>query len=128
MVALVGMISGLAALPLVPSLNPEARPWLAVSALVHNLYYIFLQRAYAHGDLSQAYPLAPGLAPIIVMVLSAAVAQEFFHKVIGVALVSCGVIILASASGTGRSMLKASGYAMATACSSAPTRYLMAWG
>ena len=55
---------------------PAAWPWLAASALCHTGYKLFLIRAYEHGDLSQVYPLARGVAPMIVAIVGAAALGE----------------------------------------------------
>lgn len=51
---------------------PVAAAWpcIAVSALLHIGYNIFLARAYQHGDLSQAYPIARGSSPLMVALLA----------------------------------------------------------
>ncbi|MDX5372181.1 MAG: EamA family transporter [Pseudomonadaceae bacterium] len=60
----------LPALPFFAPPLPAAWPWLALSALLHIGYNAFLARAYAHGDLSQAYPIARGSAPLLVAPLA----------------------------------------------------------
>jgi drug/metabolite transporter (DMT)-like permease len=47
-----------------------AWPYIALSALLHIGYNIFLSRAYQHGDLSQAYPIARGSSPLLVALLA----------------------------------------------------------
>ena len=51
---------------LLPLPAAGAWPWLIASILIHQLYYVTLILAYRHGDLSQAYPLARGSAPLLV--------------------------------------------------------------
>ena len=41
-------------------------PYVITGALLHTGYQIFLLYAYRYGDLSQVYPLARGVAPLIV--------------------------------------------------------------
>ena len=55
-------------LPLVNVPVPEAWPWLALSALVHMAYRLFLVQAYRTGDLVHVYPIARGAAPLITAV------------------------------------------------------------
>ena len=52
--------SGIAVLllPFVPLPAAAAWPYVGSAALLHTGYKLFLIRAYAHGDLSQVYPLA----------------------------------------------------------------------
>ena len=47
----------------VPAPAVGAIPWIAAGAILHTGYKVFLSQAYAHADLSQAYPLARGYRP-----------------------------------------------------------------
>ena len=51
---------GLAVAVWLPFPASESWPWLAGSALVHVLYFLFLAGAYRWGDLSYAYPIMRG--------------------------------------------------------------------
>ncbi len=64
--------------PFFPLPNAGAWPYIAVSALLHIGYNIFLSRAYQHGDLSQVYPIARGSSPLLVALL-ALVAGDMLH-------------------------------------------------
>jgi drug/metabolite transporter (DMT)-like permease len=55
-------------LPLVSIPLPAAWPWLALSALVHTAYRLFLIQAYRTGDLVHVYPIARGAAPLMTAV------------------------------------------------------------
>ncbi|EDP63219.1 integral membrane protein [alpha proteobacterium BAL199] len=46
--------------------DPASWPFILASTLLHYGYYICLHHAYRVGDLSQVYPLARGLAPLLV--------------------------------------------------------------
>jgi drug/metabolite transporter (DMT)-like permease len=71
----------------------EAWPFLIASTLIHFFYYGFLLLSYRFGDLSQVYPIARGIAPIMV----AFSAQVFANEVLsltawtGIMLVSFGI-------------------------------------
>jgi drug/metabolite transporter (DMT)-like permease len=97
LVMMAGCVFGLAAAPFVPLPAPEAWPYLMASAIIHVFYYAFLLRAYAHGDLSLVYPIARGLGPTLVALISGAVVGEHleFREAVGVALVSVGIAGLA---------------------------------
>ncbi len=79
-------------------LPPAVASWrfLVASTLIHFFYYGFLLRAYRYGDLSQVYPIARGIAPILV----ASGAQIFAGEVLpvmawlGILLVSLGIAII----------------------------------
>jgi drug/metabolite transporter (DMT)-like permease len=45
--------------------SPEAWPLVLSSAVLHTGYFLFLMSAYRVGDLSQVYPIARGVAPLI---------------------------------------------------------------
>ncbi len=96
-----GTALGLAALPFVGPMAWEAVPWLLLSCVVHVFYYFFLLSAYAHGDLSHVYPIARGLGPTLVAVLSGGLLGEHLrpYEVAGVLLVSLGIMGLALAKG-----------------------------
>lgn len=93
--------SGLIALlilPFAPVPAPASWPWLAGSAAVHILYFLFLAGAYRHGELSYTYPIMRGGGPMIV-----AVAGIFFFKevpllgqIAGILLICAGILTFAS--------------------------------
>ena len=55
-----------AALLLAAAPHPRALPYLCAGAVLHVGYQLFLLTSYRIGDLSQVYPLARGVAPLIV--------------------------------------------------------------
>jgi len=66
-------------LSLVPFVALPAReswPYLCSSAVLGAGYMVFLNWAYGVGDLSQVYPFARGIAPLIVAIVSAAFLGE----------------------------------------------------
>jgi drug/metabolite transporter (DMT)-like permease len=95
-------------LPLVPFTSfprSAAWPWLILSVVIHQAYYVFLLRAYAHGDLSFVYPIARGLAPLLVAIFAGRLVGEAleWREVSGVLLVSFGIVALAFSRGMPRS-------------------------
>ncbi len=103
-----------------------AWPWLLASAFLHTGYKLFLIRAYAHGDLSQIYPLARGSAPLMVAAFSALVLGETLTLTGTLAVVAIGLgVVLMSLKGggdLGRLPAKALFYAAGTAvCTAAYT-------
>ena len=60
----------LLALPFVAIPPPEALPWLAAGVVLHLGYQLFLAAGYRIGDLTQVYPIARGVAPLIVALVS----------------------------------------------------------
>jgi uncharacterized membrane protein len=49
----------------VVDLNPKQWAFIALSSVVHNLYFFILQTGYRRSDLSIVYPLARGTGPLI---------------------------------------------------------------
>ena len=91
---LVNAGSFLASLPLlIVAAPPDARclPYLAASVVLHVAYNGLLMLSYRLGDFSQAYPLARGTAPLVVLLLAAVFAGERpgTAQLAGVALI-CG--------------------------------------
>jgi len=85
-------------LPFLPLPAPAAWPWLAGSAAVHILYFVFLAGAYRYGELSYAYPIMRGGGPMIV---AASAVLAFGEKLsdgewFGVLLVCGGIVAFAS--------------------------------
>jgi drug/metabolite transporter (DMT)-like permease len=114
-VALV-VASALLALPIalvLPAPAQESWPWLAASALVHILYFLFLANAYHWGDMSYAYPIMRGGGPVIVALAGAAVFGEVLAPLpaIGVAMVCAGIVAFAA----GKADPRATAFALANA-------------
>lgn len=65
--ALGGSVLAALILPWVPLPAPASLPWLGVSVFVHIAYFVALIETYRHADLSVAYPLMRGAAPVFVM-------------------------------------------------------------
>lgn len=103
-IMLAGTLMGLLGAPFVAFPAAAAWPYLIASMIVHNAYYYFLLRAYAHGDLSLVYPIARGLGPLLVAVFSGRLIGEplALIEMLGVFGVSVGVTSLALAGGIPR--------------------------
>lgn len=117
LVMIMGTAMGIAAAPFVTFPPWSAWPWLAGSVVIHNFYYFFLLRAYAHGDLSHVYPIARGSAPLLVAILAGRFAGETLaaREIVGVLLVSLGIVALAFSRGLPRAgETRALGYALLT--------------
>ena len=100
-----GVLAGLA-LPFLPLPASASWPYLAASTAIEVFYGVLLAAAYRVGDLSHAYPLMRGTAPLLVAIGSAALIGEPLSRGvwIGVALVSAGIFsMIADARSQGRS-------------------------
>jgi len=92
--------SGIWALVAIPAVGvPDTASWifLAMSVAIHWAYYITLAHAYRTGDLSFAYPLMRGTAPLIATLLSIVVLREFPSPqvALGIVLICAGIVGIA---------------------------------
>jgi drug/metabolite transporter (DMT)-like permease len=71
-----GVLIGLALTPFAAFPAAAAWPYLVASAVVHIVYFALLMKSFRLGDFGQAYPLARGSAPLVVVVLAAVFAHE----------------------------------------------------
>ena len=76
--------------------EPAAWPFIAASAALELGYLILLAAAYRRADLSVVYPIARGLAPVLVLAASVVFldAGSSTGEVVGVVLVGSGVALL----------------------------------
>jgi drug/metabolite transporter (DMT)-like permease len=100
MTALVVCGAGAVALCILPFLPPPATaswPFLATSMVLQTIYFSLVAATYKEADMSQAYPMMRGLAPLIVAVAGVFIIGEYPSPVawLGVVLISTGVLSLA---------------------------------
>lgn len=86
----------IAAVAVSPLPSTSSTPWIAAGALIHVAYQLLLLRSYRVGDLSQVYPLARGVAPLLVAVVSAWFLGErlTMTETLGIATIAAGIIAL----------------------------------
>jgi drug/metabolite transporter (DMT)-like permease len=94
--------AGLLALPLLPWLAlpaPASWPYLLASALIHVVYFTLVAWSYRHADLSLAYPVMRGTAPVLTALAAALLLGEMpaAGGWAGIALICLGVLALAGA-------------------------------
>lgn len=96
-VALMQFVAGALMIPFVPPPEPASWLFIGLSAFFHYFYYPFLYHAYRFGDLSQVYPLARGVAPVLVAAGAAIFAGEILTplSLLGVMLASLGIASIA---------------------------------
>ena len=91
--------AGIAALtlPFLPQPAPASWPFIAGSVSLQTLYYALLAAAYRNADMSHAYPIMRGTAPLIVAAVSAWLIGEIVSGTqwLGIALICGGVLGLA---------------------------------
>jgi len=74
----------------------DAWPYIAASSLLELLYFALLGAAYRRAEVSVVYPLARGLAPVLVLVVGvlALGADSSAAQAAGVVLVGLGVLLV----------------------------------
>lgn len=82
----------------------DSWPYIGASVLLNNIYFLFLIEAYRVGDLSHAYPIARGSAPLMVAVGAMIFGGEKLAtgELVGIAMVSGAIISLVFFAGEGR--------------------------
>jgi drug/metabolite transporter (DMT)-like permease len=90
-----GVVSALV-LPFIPPPAPASWPYLAVATVTEVFYGALLAAAYRAGDLSHAYPLMRGTAPLLVALGSGIFIGDRLSAGtwLGVALVSVGIFCM----------------------------------
>jgi len=76
--------------------DPDIWPYLLISVVVHNFYYIFLLFCYRLGDLSEVYPIARGSSLLFIAIGGTLLAGEApsAFSALGIGLASLGIISL----------------------------------
>lgn len=90
-------IAGLT-LPWIPPPAPLSWPYLGVSVLIHFAYFSCVALVYRSGDLSYAYPIMRGLAPMLTALVASFLVDEplSIGEKIGILLLCSGILALTS--------------------------------
>jgi len=92
--------------------------WIVASTALHTGYRLFLVKAYETGDLSLAYPLARGAAPLLTTVGGILLVKEIPDPlaILGILLLSCGTLLMSFRGGAriGAIDRRAVGFALVT--------------
>ena len=93
------MVCSFVMLPFLPLPLEASWPMAGASMLIHFAYYLTLTEAYRAGDLSFAYPLMRGTAPMLVALLGILFLRELpsAQVSIGILLISAGIFAIAFA-------------------------------
>ncbi|MBA2254664.1 MAG: EamA family transporter [Chloroflexi bacterium] len=119
LVTAIGMLAG--SLLLLPvalldwRVGLEAWPFIALSAVLELVYFIALAAAYQRADLSLVYPVSRGVAPVLVLVVSALLlgVATSAGQVAGVVLVAAGVLLVRGVARVGHAEARHLGLALA---------------
>ena len=112
-------LSGVVALAFVPLPGWAVFNFMAASVVLHIGYQLFLLQGYKLGDLSQVYPIARGVAPLIVTVTLVGFLGESLTRteLIAVGLIILGVMSMSMArQSDGLRNAKAAVFAVGTGC------------
>jgi drug/metabolite transporter (DMT)-like permease len=92
----VGLLAGIPLALAAWSVHAAAIPYLAAASIFQLAYIALLVGAYARADMSVVYPLARGVAPVIVLVVAVAAlnASASPAQAAGVAAVGGGVLLV----------------------------------
>jgi drug/metabolite transporter (DMT)-like permease len=95
-VAIWSGVAGLVTALVLPWPADAAVPFIVASALIHIGYFMLLGRLYNSADLSVAYPIMRGLAPLIAAIIAFAVLGEAPGPIasLGVAALVAGVLTM----------------------------------
>jgi drug/metabolite transporter (DMT)-like permease len=81
------------------SIDSEAWPYVLASGALELVYFVLLTAGYARGEMSVVYPVARGVAPVLVLVAGALLLDQATGAgdVVGVALVTLGLLLVRGA-------------------------------
>ena len=110
------VILGTIAALFVPIPAIESWPYIAISTIIHWVYYFMLYHSYRLGDLSRVYPISRGISPVLVAFGAQFVAGETLpvEAWFGVLIVSFGIIFLSKADNSSKSSTTATFAALGT--------------
>ena len=91
-------VIGLACLPFVPVPDAASWPWGIASALTHVAYFTLIGRIYRTADLSVAYPITRGTAPLLTTAVAAGFIGELpsANALLGILGLCAGILALAA--------------------------------
>jgi len=116
LVALWCGVAAFAAALILPWPSLAAAPFVVASALIHIVYFLLVGRLYRNADLSVAYPMMRGLAPLIAALIALATLGEAPGPVavLGIVILVFGVMLM-GASGLAHGRIDAATLAVALA-------------
>ena len=104
-IRVVGLVGGIVVASIVPLPSAQSVPFLIAAAGIHYAYYALMVNSYRVGDMSQVYPIARGIAPLLIVLLGASLAGEVLNgfSILAIGIISTGIFALAI---SGRSINK----------------------
>jgi drug/metabolite transporter (DMT)-like permease len=90
-----GLVIGAVLVPFLPPISLQAVPYILGSSVIHLAYYALIARAYRYGELSVAYPIMRGLAPLIVTLVASLFIEPIGPRAFaGVCVLALGIVSL----------------------------------
>jgi drug/metabolite transporter (DMT)-like permease len=101
LIGLAAAVVSAVALPFVAAPAAAAWPYLLASAVTHVVYMVLLLRSYELGDFSQTYPLARGISPLVVGLITVTVVGQPLPPLhaLGLGAVTAGLALVTFAGG-----------------------------
>ncbi len=104
-----------------PMMAAEVWPWVAAAGCTHFAYKSFLTFAYDHGDLSRVYPIARGVAPMVVLLVGGFLLADRIApaEYLGIVILGAGILLMTRgvfSSGEERKLVP---FALGSACATA---------
>lgn len=101
LIAVAASIIAAIALPFLKQPLPASWPFIGTSVLLQCVYFVLVARIYHVADMSQAYPVMRGTAPLLVALASTLLLNEFLDMgaLLGIGLICGGVLSMAAAGG-----------------------------
>ncbi|WP_340107764.1 DMT family transporter [Pikeienuella sp. HZG-20] len=112
-------LCGVVALLFAPAPAPAALPFILSGVALHIGYQFFLMNSYKIGDLTQVYPIARGVAPMLVAGISVAALGADLSRVemLAVLVIGAGILSLSlTRQADGLRNGKAAAFAVGTGC------------
>lgn len=108
LIGLTHLVVGAAGVFFVAGPLPASVPFIVASSVLQTVYIILLTTAYKHGEFSQVYPLARGLAVLGVASFATIVLGEVLHlaQYVGLALIVGALLSLALLRGDGSAVTR----------------------
>jgi len=102
--------------PFIGLARSAAWPYLGVSVLCHVSYELFLMGSYRRADFSQSYPIARGVAPVLVSFAGLVFANEHLNAkgLCGVGAIVIGIVALSLRRGDASTRQRGVRWALAT--------------
>jgi drug/metabolite transporter (DMT)-like permease len=93
----VGLTAGIVVAIVVPFPSVQSLTFLFGAAAIHYAYYALMLNSYRVGDMSQVYPIARGVAPLLVVLFGTFLAGETLNilSIIAISVLSLGILWLA---------------------------------